>query len=487
VDFTVEVERSLRVLDGAIMVLCAVGGVQSQSVTVDRQMKRYHVPRIAFINKMDRTGADPQRVCTEMAEKLGLTVVPLQMPMGAGADYIGHIDLVSLEAVTFDGERGERVIRSGIPAEYADAAHAAREKMLDALSLHNDAMTELILTEREIPVAMILETIREATIACEIVPVLLGSAYHNQGVQPLLDAVCSYLPTPLDRPTFARDHDNDAAEVPLACDPAAPLVAMAFKVVDESFGQLTYARIYQGTLRRGEQFRNVRTGRTQRAGRIVKMHANDREEVDHAGPGDIIALVGVDCASGDTFCAAELNVSLESIFVADPVISLSVTPASSADQDRMGKALNRFMKEDPTFRVTADAKTGETVISGMGELHLDVYIERMRREYGATVAVGAPRVSSAPPARPPPRPPGSARTTPRAGGPPANTFPPSARASSRRCGAARWPASRSPAATCVSTTVRPTTWTPRRWPSASPPSRRSGKPSCGRSRNCSNR
>ncbi|MFW6155451.1 MAG: elongation factor G [Planctomycetota bacterium] len=393
VDFTVEVERSLRVLDGAVMVLCAVGGVQSQSVTVDRQMKRYHVPRIAFINKMDRAGADPQRVCTAMAEKLGLTVVPLQMPMGAGADYAGQIDLLTLEAVTFDGERGEAVVRGPIPAEYADDAHAARDKMLDALSLHNDAMTERILEEREIPLQMILETIREATIACEIVPVLMGSAYHNQGVQPLLDAVCNYLPTPLDRPAFARDHDNDAAEVPLACDPAAPLVAMAFKVVDESFGQLTYARIYQGTLRRGEQFRNVRTGRTQRAGRLVKMHANDREEVDHAGPGDIIALVGVDCASGDTFCAAGLNVSLESIFVADPVISLSVTPAGSADQDRMGKALNRFMKEDPTFRVTADPKTGETVISGMGELHLDVYVERMRREYGATVEVGAPRVS----------------------------------------------------------------------------------------------
>ncbi|NLF29416.1 MAG: elongation factor G [Planctomycetes bacterium] len=393
VDFTVEVERSLRVLDGAVMVLCAVGGVQSQSVTVDRQMKRYRVPRIAFINKMDRTGADPQRVCTEMAEKLGLNVIPIQLPMGAAAAYAGQIDLLSMEAITFDGERGEKVIRGPIPAEYAEAARDAREKMLDALSLYNDEMTERILEEREIPLEMILQTIREATIACEIVPVMMGSAYHNQGVQPLLDGVCSYLPSPLDRPAFARDHDNDAAEVPLACDPAAPLVAMAFKVVDESFGQLTYARVYQGTLKRGEQFRNVRTGRTQRAGRIVRMHANDRQDVDEAGPGDIIALVGVDCASGDTFCHASLNVSLESIFVADPVISLSVRPASSADQDRMGKALNRFMKEDPTFRVTADPKTGETVISGMGELHLDVYIERMRREYGATVAVGAPRVS----------------------------------------------------------------------------------------------
>ncbi len=393
VDFTVEVERSLRVLDGAVMVLCAVGGVQSQSVTVDRQMKRYDVPRIAFINKMDRTGADPERVCMDMAEKLGLNVVPIQLTMGVGDEHVGVIDLVASEAITFEGNRGEDVVRGPIPAEYAESAAVAYEQMLDALSMFSDEMTELMLDEQDVPVEMICEVLRSATLDCSVVPVMMGTAYHNKGVQPLIDAVCAYLPSPLDRPTFARDHDNDAAEVPLSCDPSAPLVAMAFKIVDEAFGQLTYTRVYQGTLAKGGQFRNVRTNRVQRIGRIVKMHANDREDVAEAGPGDIVAMVAVDCASGDTYCDPSISYSLESIFIADPVISLSVSPVSSADQDRMGKALSRFMKEDPTFRVATCPESGETVISGMGELHLEVYVERMRREYNATVTVGAPKVS----------------------------------------------------------------------------------------------
>ncbi len=393
VDFTVEVERSLRVLDGAVMVLCAVGGVQSQSVTVDRQMKRYLVPRLAFINKMDRTGADPERVIQDLQEKLGLAVAPIQMPLGVGEGFRGVVDLVTMEAVTFEGQRGENVVRGAIAGDLADEAEAARHHMLEALAMHDDELMELHLEEQPVPEALVRRVLREATVNRAIVPLLMGSAYKNTGVQPLMDAVAEYLPSPLDRTSFARDHANEGAEVPLVADPDAPAVAMAFKIVDESFGQLSYARVYQGTLAKGGSYRNARTGAMVRVGRIVRMHADDREDLAEAGPGDIVALVGVECASGDTLCGPGVNYSLESIFVASPVISFSITPASNDDQDRMAKALNRFMREDPTFRVSTDPETGETVIAGMGELHLDVYVERMRREYRASVQVGAPSVS----------------------------------------------------------------------------------------------
>ncbi|HSV26643.1 MAG TPA: elongation factor G, partial [Sedimentisphaerales bacterium] len=393
VDFTIEVERSLRVLDGAVMVLCSVGGVQSQSITVDQQMKRYRVPRIAFINKMDRTGADPERACRDMREKLGLNVVPIQLNMEAGEQFAGVIDLVRMQAVTFEGPHGDDVIRGDIPSEFRDAAEACRHEMLDKLSLYSNEMTDLLLDEKEIPESLVCRTIREATINRDIVPVMMGSALGNKGVQLLMDAVCDYLPSPLDRVSFARDHDKEGAEVPLSADWDAPLVAMVFKITDETFGQLSYARVYQGRLAKGQQYRNARTGKMQRISRIVRMHANDRTDIPDAGPGDIAALVAVDCASGDTFCGEGINYSLESIFVADPVISLSITPATSADQEKMGKALNRFMKEDPTFRVSTDPETSQTVIAGMGELHLDVYVERMRREYKANVTVGQPNVS----------------------------------------------------------------------------------------------
>jgi len=393
VDFTVEVERSLRVLDGAVMVLCSVGGVQSQSVTVDRQMKRYKVPRIAFINKMDRIGANPAKVVQDLRAKLELNAVPIQVNMGSGEDFQGVIDLVTMKAYTFEGSNGEDVVTSEIPAEYTSVATKARHDMLDALSMFNDEMMMLLLEDQPISEDMIRQTIRRTTINREIVPVMMGTAYRNKGIQPLLDAVCAYLPSPLDRVATARDHNNAGAEVPLSCDPDQPLVAMVFKIVDESFGQLNYTRIYQGKIAKGMQVRNARTNKIVRIGRIVRMHANDREEITEAGPGDIVALLAVDCASGDTFCGEGINYSLESIFVADPVISLSIVPASTADQDRMAKALNRFMKEDPTFRVSTDQETGDTLISGMGELHLEIYIERMRREYKANVTVGAPNVS----------------------------------------------------------------------------------------------
>ncbi|MHC4743480.1 MAG: elongation factor G [Planctomycetota bacterium] len=393
VDFTVEVERSLRVLDGAIMVLCSVGGVQSQSISVDQQMKRYRVPRIAFVNKMDRTGADVELVRRDLREKLNLNVVPIQINMGAGNDFAGLIDLIAMEAITFEGNDGENVRRGPIPAEYAEAAARAREEMLDAICMFDDEMMELLLEEQPIEEKMIRRTIREATINRDIVPLMMGSAFKNKGVQPLMDAVCDFLPSPLDRSNFALDHDNEGTEVPLSSDPDAPLVAMVFKIADESFGQLSFLRVYQGTIEKGGQYRNARTNNKQRVGRIVRMHANDREDITDAGPGDIVALLAVDCASGDTICGDGVNYSLESIFVADPVISLSVTPASSADQERMAKALSRFMKEDPTFRISSDPETGQTVIAGMGELHLDVYIERMKREFKAEVAVGVPNVS----------------------------------------------------------------------------------------------
>jgi elongation factor G len=356
-------------------------------------MKRYRVPRIAFINKMDRVGADPDRVRHDLVNKLGLNVVPIQIPMGVGEDFRGVIDLITLEAITFEGKDGEKVVRGPIPSQYAQAAERARHEMLEALSMFNDDMLEQLVEERAVDRDMVRQTVREATINRDIVPLMMGSAFKNKGVQPLMNAVCDYLPSPLDRSSFARDHDNEGTEVPLAGDPDAPLVAMVFKIVDESFGQLSYVRVYQGKLVKGQQYRNARTNRTLRIGRIVRMHANDREDIGDAGPGDIVALLGVDCASGDTICSHGINYSLESIFVADPVISLSITPASSVDQERMAKALSRFMKEDPTFRVRSDPETGQTIVAGMGELHLDVYIERMRREFKAQVTVGAPSVS----------------------------------------------------------------------------------------------
>ncbi|HEX8203253.1 MAG TPA: elongation factor G [Isosphaeraceae bacterium] len=393
VDFTVEVERSLRVLDGAVLVLCAVAGVQSQSITVDRQMKRYAVPRIAFINKMDRTGANPSTVIKQLETKLGLTAVPLQLPIGAEANFQGIIDLIARQAVYFDGEKGETVRREAIPAELTDAAERARQGMLEALSMVSDEIMVLLLEEEEVPVELIHRTIREATIAQQICPVLVGSAYKNKGVQTLLDAVAAYLPSPLDREIFAKDNNNGMAEVPLAADPDAPLVAMAFKLVEEQFGQVTYTRIYQGTLQKGQFYYNSRQRKKQRVSRILRVHADKKEDIDSASAGDIVAVMGIDCATGDTYCSEGANLSLESIYAAEPVIDLSIHPAKRADYDKLSKALNRFMREDPTFRVHVDPETSETIISGMGELHLEIYTERIRREYKVDCSVGAPKVS----------------------------------------------------------------------------------------------
>ena len=393
VDFTIEVERSLRVLDGAVLVLCAVGGVQSQSLTVDRQMKRYNVPRIAFVNKCDRTGADPAQVICELETKLGHVAVPLQIPIGLEAGHEGGGDLVTMQAIYFEGEQGEKLRRGSIPAELADAADRARHGMLDTLSLYSDELMELMLEDVEPDEVLLRRIIREQTIAREITPVLVGSAFRNKGVQPLIDAVVHYLPSPLDRMAYARDNANEGAEITLTADPDAPAAAMAFKIVDESFGQLTYIRVYQGRIEKGGTYYNSRVGKKMRVSRILRMHADDREDVEVAEAGDIVAVTGVACVSGDTLCAMSHNYSMEQMHVAEPVIAYAIKPLENGDRDRMAKALSRFCKEDPTFHVRTDEKTSETLMAGMGELHLDVYLERLRREYKVAIEVGPPQVT----------------------------------------------------------------------------------------------
>lgn len=393
VDFTIEVERSLRVLDGAVLVLCAVGGVQSQSLTVDRQMRRYNVPRLAFINKMDRTGADARRVVGQMKEKLNTDAIMIQLPIGAGETFAGVIDLIKMKAYNFEGRDGEFVKEVDIPADMLDEAQEARGAMLEGLSMYSDEMMEKLLGEEEVSEDLIHKVIRQATQQQGMTPVLVGSAYKNKGVQLLLDAVERYLPSPLDREISAKKVGDETQKIALKPDPSAPMVGMAFKIVEDPFGQLTFMRVYQGKIEKGEMYVNQRTGRKERFSRIVRMHADKREEVDVAEAGDIVAIMGIDCATGETYSNDRDYCTLESMFVPEPVIKVAVTPASRADADKMGKALARFRKEDPTFRVFNDEETSETIICGMGELHLDIYVERMRREYKVEVNVGAPKVS----------------------------------------------------------------------------------------------
>lgn len=392
VDFTVEVERSLRVLDGAVLVLCGVAGVQSQSITVDRQMKRYNVPALAFINKLDRSGANPFRVTAMLREKLGHNAVMMQHPIGAESDFEGVVDLITRKAYYYDGEKGEKIRVEDCPAHLVDDVDALRAEMLDKISMFDDSMTEMLLEEKEIPEDMIRATVKKAVHAKQLTPVFMGTAFKNKGVQTLLDAVIDFLPAPTDRKYYGNDNDK-GEKIEVYPDPKKPLCAMAFKITDETFGQLTYTRVYQGTLRKGQNYLNPRIGKTQRVGRLVRMHANDREDVDFAEAGDIVAMVGVECASGDTYCDENINVTMESMFVPDPVIELAIKPAKQDDLVKMSKALNRFMKEDPTFRVYVDKESNETRIAGMGELHLEIYVERMKREYKANVIVGQPKVN----------------------------------------------------------------------------------------------
>lgn len=393
VDFTVEVERSLRVLDGAILVLCGVGGVQSQSITVDRQMKRYHIPRLALVNKMDRTGADPVNVTQQLRDKLHIDAQLMQLPIGSGEDFVAIIDLVSMQTVYFDGHEGEKLRHEPIPDEMQDKASKARQRMLESLSIFSDELMELLLAEEQVPEEMIHKVVTEAVRAEEFTPVFIGSAYKNKGVQLLLDAITRYLPSPFDREIIAASFDEESTQVLLEPETAKPFVGMAFKIVDDPYGQLTFLRIYQGTIKKGETYINQRTGRKERFSRVLRMHADKRDEIDDASAGDIVAIMGIDCASGDTYAHKPKFCTLESMFIPEPVIRTAINPAQRADSDKLGKALARFRKEDPTFRVMTDDESGETLIAGMGELHLEVYVERIRREYKVAVQVGAPKVS----------------------------------------------------------------------------------------------
>ncbi|AOY58975.1 elongation factor G [Desulfococcus multivorans] len=393
VDFTIEVERSLRVLDGAVLVLCAVGGVQSQSITVDQQMKRYKVPCIAFVNKCDRSGGNPFRVIQQLREKLGHNAVAMQIPIGMEAKFNGVVDLVSMKAVYFDGDNGETVRVEAVPTALREEAEEKREILVDAASMFSDELTEAILEERDIPEDLLLDAVRQGVLKRELTPVFMGSAYKNKGVQPLLNGVTRLLPCPADVVNEALDMEKDEAIVALSNNPKDPIVALAFKLEDGQYGQLTYIRVYQGVLGKGNTIVNVRTGKKVKVGRVVRMHANQMEDIESIPAGYIGALFGIDCASGDTFTSPGLSLTMTSMFVPAPVISLAIVPRDNKSQINMSKALNRFTKEDPTFKTYVDDETGDTIISGMGELHLDVYIERMRREYKAEVETGQPRVA----------------------------------------------------------------------------------------------
>ncbi len=393
VDFTIEVERSLRVLDGAILVLCSVGGVQSQSITVDQQMKRYKVPCIAFINKCDRSGANPFRVIEQLRTKLGHNAVAMQIPIGLENELQGVVDLVAMKAVYFDGDNGETVRVDEIPAGLLEQARAKREELIDAASLFSDELTEAILEDKDIAPELLYTAVRKGALRREITPVYMGSAYKNKGVQPLLDGVTYLLPAPSEVENIALDMDRNEEPVILTSDPAKPIIALAFKLEDGQYGQLTYIRVYEGTVEKGTTIVNIRNGKKVKVGRVVRMHADQMEDVEALRAGYIGALFGIECASGDTFVSPGLNMTMTSMYVPKPVISLAIVPKDNKSQMAMSKALNRFSKEDPTFKTHVDPETNETIIEGMGELHLDIYVERMKREYSAEVTTGNPRVA----------------------------------------------------------------------------------------------
>lgn len=392
VDFTVEVERSLRVLDGAILVLCSVGGVQSQSITVDRQLKRYHVPRIAFVNKCDRTGANPLKVRMQLREKLGLNAYMMQLPIGLEDKLEGVVDLVTMKAVYYEGESGTEIRIAEIPAHLVADAKKYREELLDAASMFSDELAEAFLegTETE---EMINAAIRKGTLSEQLVPVFLGSAYKNKGIQSLLDGVTKYLPDPTEVKNIALDLDKNEEQIQLTTSPNSPTVALGFKLEDGKYGQLTYVRIYQGLLKKGDELYNTRSRKKFKVGRLVRMNSSEMVDISEGVPGDIVALFGIECASGDTFCGGGLNYAMSSMFVPEPVIDLAIMPKDKKSADQMGKALNRFTKEDPTFRCHVDPESNQTIIQGMGELHLEVYVERMKREYNCEVETGKPQVA----------------------------------------------------------------------------------------------
>ncbi len=392
VDFTIEVENALHVLDGAILVLCAVGGVQPQSITVDRQLKRYKVPTLAFINKCDRTGSGPLRVIEQIRQKLSRNAVPVQLPIGLESKFEGVIDLVKMKAIYFDGDNGENIREEEIPSHLQEEANTYREELVDKASMFSEELTEAYF-DGTVTEELLMDAIRKGTVSLKMTPVFLGTSLKNKGVQPLIDGIVNYLPAPFDVENTAMDLDNNGEEVPISADPELPAIAFAFKLEKQQYGQLTYIRVYQGTVRKGDNLFNSRTKTRFKVGRLLRMHANHMEDITSATCGDIVALYGVDCSIGDTFTHGNINYSMKSTFVPEPILSLAIKPKDKKSFDNISKALDRFTREDPTFKAFIDAETGETVIKGMGELHLDVYIERMKREYNADFEVGAPQVS----------------------------------------------------------------------------------------------
>jgi elongation factor G len=395
VDFTIEVERALRVLDGAVLVLCGVAGVQSQTFTVYRQMERYKVPRIAFINKLDRSGADPWRVIETLKRKLGIKCLVLQIPIGTEAIHYGVIDIITREAIYFEGENGENVVRTAeIPPNQIELLEEKRKELLESLIDFDDEFGMMYLETEDpntIDVKSIKDAVRRVTQSRKATPVVMGSAFKNKGVQPLLDAVLDYLPSPIETQNTAIDIDS-GEPVPLVSSVDLPFVGFAFKLEESQYGQLTYIRVYQGSLKKGEFIQNQKTKQRVKVQRVIRMHSNEMEEVEQVFPGDIGAIFGIECSSGDTFTDGKVNLSCLSMHVPSPVISLAVRPQSTKQLSSFSKALSRFQREDPTFRTYTDAESNETIIAGMGELHLDIYVQRMEREYGVKCTVSKPRV-----------------------------------------------------------------------------------------------
>jgi len=393
VDFTIEVERSLRVLDGAVLVLCSVAGVQSQSITVDRQMKRYKVPRICFVNKMDRAGANPFRGVTMLREKLSHNAHLITYPIGAEDTFQGVVDLVTMRAFYYDGDNGENIREEEIPADILDDCKKYREEMIAAVGEFDDTVGMKYIEGLDVTVPELREAIRKATLSLAFTPVMVGSAYKNKGVQLLLDAVTYYLPNPSQKENIALDQNKAEEKVILKSDEKLPFVALAFKLDDGRYGQLTYMRVYQGKIRKGDFIFNAVNDKKVKVPRLVQMHADEMNDIEEAQAGDIVAFFGVDCASGDTFTDGKVKYTMTSMFIPNAVISLAIAPKDKGSSSNFSKALNKFTKEDPTFRVHRDEESAETIISGMGELHLEIYCERIKREYNCEVIVGKPQVA----------------------------------------------------------------------------------------------
>ena len=393
VDFTIEVERALRVLDGAVLVLCGVAGVQSQSITVDRQMRRYNVPRIAFINKLDRAGANPIRVTGMLKDKLKHNTILTQIPIGLEDKHEGVVDLFTQKALYFDGKDGEKVVEKEIPEDLKEEAENYRKTMIESLADFDDNLAEKFLNDEEVSLEELKKVARKATLDLKITLVFMGSAYKNKGIQPLLDAVEYFLPNPTEVINTALDLDKEEKEITIEPSSDKPLLLLAFKLEDTRFGQLTYMRVYQGIIRRGDFITNSRNQKKVKVPRLVHMHSEELEDVTESHAGDIVAVFGVECASGDTFTDGKLNYAMSSMFVPEPVMSLAIAPKEQANSGNFTKALQKFRKEDPTFFVKRDEESGQTIISGMGELHLNIYVERMKREFNCEVDVGKPQVA----------------------------------------------------------------------------------------------